>query len=194
MDSFIDRSQDLVFTEAQIKRRIAHLERQQFSARDEEVLSRIASGTALGMYTPTPEEQALMGEFNTFMANMVTYGEQVRADNAFVIEKVAYKQAVARLARYRLAEGREAQYETQETGEYDEQGEPITEEVLVAEAIDPLPATVEQPTYDEEGNQTGTETVPNPLIVQDDAERAEAQAVVDGTSQAVIDFVAGGEQ
>lgn len=36
--------------------------------------------------------------------------------------------------------------------------------------------------------QTGTKTVTNPLIVQDDAERAAAQAVIDATPQEVKDF------
>jgi hypothetical protein len=59
---------------------------------------------------------------------------------------------------------------------------------VVQTAIDPVEPTVEQPVYDDEGNQTGTETVQNPLIVQDDAERADAQAVVDATPQEIKDF------
>ena len=49
-------------------------------------------------------------------------------------------------------------------------------------------ALVEQPIYDNEGEQTGTEMVDNPLIVQDDENRANAQAVIDATPQAVKDF------
>jgi hypothetical protein len=60
------------------------------------------------------------------------------------------------------------------------------ESVLVQTAIDPLDATVEVTTYDVDGNEA-TETVANPLIVKDDEERAAAQAVVDGTPQAVKD-------
>ena len=52
-------------------------------------------------------------------------------------------------------------------------------------AIDPLEPTVEQNIYDDEGNLTGTETVANPLIVADDAEREAAQAIVDGTPEEV---------
>jgi|GEM_PF-4085089 len=52
------------------------------------------------------------------------------------------------------------------------------------EPVEPLPATVEVAVED------GTIiSEPNPLIVQDDAERTAAQAVVDGVSQAVIDLV-----
>ena len=60
--------------------------------------------------------------------------------------------------------------------------------VWIQPAIEPLEATVEQDVYDEEGNVTGTETVPNPLIVADDAEREAAQAVVDGTPEEVKAF------
>ena len=38
-----------------------------------------------------------------------------------------------------------------------------------------------------------TETVPNPLIVQDDAERAEAQTVIDNTPDAVKEHVDNGK-
>lgn len=188
--NFIDKASSLIYTEQQIQKRLAKLERARFSARDEEILARIASGTALGMYTPTAEEQALMAEFNTFMADMVALGAEVRADNQFVAQKVAYIKATDRLAQYVLSEGRAAIYEEQPTGEYDENGDPIMGTVLVSEAIDPLPATVEQPVYDPEtGEQTGTEEVPNPAIVQDVAEREAAQAVIDATPQEVIDYV-----
>jgi|GEM_PF-1055559 len=52
------------------------------------------------------------------------------------------------------------------------------------EPIEPLQATVES--VDEQGVVTA---VPNPAIVHDDAERAQAQAVIGGASQAVIDLV-----
>ena len=56
-------------------------------------------------------------------------------------------------------------------------------------AIDPLPAEVERPIYDRvTGEQTGTEMVPNPEIVRDDAERTAAQAVVNDTPAEVIEF------
>ena len=46
-------------------------------------------------------------------------------------------------------------------------------------------AQVEENVYDDEGNQTGTEMVDNPLIVKDDEERAAAQATIDATPKAV---------
>jgi len=111
------------------------------------------------------------------------------ANNLFNHQLHAYRKATARLSQYLVADGRPELTEEQPTGEYDEEGNEITETVVVQTAIDPVEPTVEQPVYDDEGNQTGTETVTNPLIVADEAERAEAQAVVDATPQEVKDFI-----
>jgi hypothetical protein len=69
------------------------------------------------------------------------------------------------------------------TGTYDDLGVEIMDVYTVA-AIEPLDATVEVTTYDDEGVAT-VATVANPLIMADDAERAAAQAVVDGTPEEV---------
>jgi hypothetical protein len=116
--------------------------------------------------------------------------------NLFNHQLVACRAAQARLVRYRLADGR-AEI-TAEQQALDEQGqpvfnqttgEPVMEGVVVQVAIDPLPAEIEQTVYDETtGEQTGTIMVPNPAVVQDDAERAAARAVIDGTPTEVITF------
>jgi len=102
-----------------------------------------------------------------------------------------YLQAKARLAEYQVALGREEVIESQATGEqgwneetseYDD----VMADVVTVTAIDPVDATIEQTTYDDEGVATTT-TVENPIITQDNAERAEAQAVVDATPSAVVD-------
>lgn len=116
--------------------------------------------------------------------------------NLFNHQFAAYRAAQARLARYRLAEGRpevtEEQQAIDEQGQpvfNEEIGEPVMEIVVVQAAIEPLPAEVEQPVYDNEtGEQTGTEMVSNPEIVRDEAERADARAVVDETPAEVIEF------
>lgn len=118
------------------------------------------------------------------------------ANNLFNHQLATYREAQARLERYRLADGRpEVTNEQQAIGEqgqpmFDEAtGEPVMDTVVVQAAIDPLPAEVERPIYDEvTGEQTGTEMVSNPEIVQDEAERAEARAVVDETPAEVIEF------
>ena len=120
------------------------------------------------------------GAFDAFMATFSANHDVNIANNTFNWQLAEYRKATARLAQYRLADGRPEVYEDQPTGEYDDEGNEVMESVLVQTAIDPLDATVEQTTYDDEGNAT-TETVDNPLIVADDAERAAAQAVVDGT-------------
>ncbi len=117
---------------------------------------------------------------DTFSSNHVTNV----ANNTFNWQLAAYRTATSRLAQYVLAIGRAEATEEQGTGEYDEDGNEITETVVTVTAIAALDATVEVTTYDEEGNAT-TEVVENPLIVADVSERATAQAVIDATPEAV---------
>ena len=100
-----------------------------------------------------------------------------------------YRVAIARLDQYIVADGRAEVTEMQPTGEQvfnEETGEmeDVMHEVITVTAIEPVEATVQQTTYDEDGNATTT-TIENPLITQDNAERAAAQAVVDATPEAV---------
>jgi hypothetical protein len=113
-----------------------------------------------------------------------------------------YAVAVERLAQYVVAEGRAEVKETVVIGTetvldendmptYDEEGNAITrditEEVVAVTAIDPVDATVTVTTFSEETGESVSEVVENPVITQDVAERASAQAIVDATPQAVID-------
>ena len=101
-----------------------------------------------------------------------------------------YTKAVERLSHYQVSLGRTEVTEDVVTGqEWDEDAlelVDVTETQITVTAIDPVDATVEQTTYDEEGVAT-TATVENPLITTDVAERATAQAVVDATPSAVVD-------
>lgn len=118
------------------------------------------------------------------------------ANNLFNHQLAAYREAQTRPARYRLADGRPEV--TNEQQAFNEQGQPMFDEatgdpvmntVVVQAAIDPLPVEVEQPVYDEAtGEQIGTNIVPNPETVWDEAERAAAQAVVNETPTEVIEF------
>ena len=127
---------------------------------------------------------------------------QEEAD-AWLLEKQIrdYAEAVERLARYRLADGRAEVREDvvvdreiilDDDGNFvlDDDGNQtyrdITEEIVTLPEIEALPANVTVISMDEDANHVETE-VANPAIVKDDAERAEAQAVVDATPQAVID-------
>lgn len=136
------------------------------------------------------------GAFDAFMATFSADHDENIANNTFNWQLAEYRKATARLEKYRLAEGRPEVTEMQEAFDenglpvYDElTGEHVMAEVVVQSAIEPLEATIEVAVYDElTGEQTGTETVPNPAIVEDDAERAAAQAVIDATPQEVKDF------
>ena len=109
---------------------------------------------------------------------------QAAADEKqFNQQLAAYRVAVLRLEKYRLADGRAEQTFEEPSGEYDDEGNEIMHTWIIA-GIEPLPAKVEETTYDEEGNAT-TAMVDNPEIVRDDAERAAARAVVDATPDEV---------
>ena len=110
-----------------------------------------------------------------------------------------YTTAVARLAQYQVALGREEVTEMQDTTEqqvddegmpiYTEEGEPVyvQQEVVVVSAIEPVEPTVEQTVYSDDIDAEPTvETVENPLITKDNQERDDAQAVIDATPEAVV--------
>ena len=104
----------------------------------------------------------------------------------------SYIQAKARVAQYQLSVGVPESSETIVTGQEmnTETGEmqDVTETVVIP-AIEALVATVEQTTYDMETATSSTATVANPIIVKDDAERADAQTIIDNTPQSVKDQV-----
>jgi len=119
---------------------------------------------------------------------------QAAADEKqFNQQLAAYRVAVARLAQYIVADGREEVREMQPTGEqvFNEETmemENVMMEVIVQTAIEPVEATVTRLVYDETDPmaEPTEETIENPVITTDVAERAEAQATVDATPQAVI--------
>ncbi|NHM21131.1 hypothetical protein [Tritonibacter mobilis] len=118
------------------------------------------------------------------------------ANNLFNHQLAVYQAAQARLARYRLADGRPEVMEERQV--IDEQGnplfhevtgEPVMETVVVQAAIAPIPVEIDQPVYDEAtGEQSGSIMVPNPDTERDDEERAAAQTVIDQTPTEVIQF------
>ena len=123
---------------------------------------------------------------------------QDAADNwTFNKQLREYVAAVERLKHYILSEGRpeireDVVVETREVwNEESEEYETvnITENMITQTAIEPLEATVEVTETDPETMESTTTTVPNPLIVKDEEERAAAQAVIDATPQEVIDAV-----
>jgi len=147
--------------------------------------------------------QAIKDKYPKTITGGTTIGEvpawvQEAADNwTFNKQLREYVAAVERLEQYILSEGRpeireDVVVETrevfnEETGEFETVN--ITENVITQTAIEPLEETVEVTEYDPETMESTTTTVPNPLIVKDEEERAAAQAVIDATPQAVIDAI-----
>ena len=115
------------------------------------------------------------------------------ADKLFAEQLSDYTTAIARLARYIVADGREEVIESQATGEriWNEETlemEDVVVDMVTVTAIEPVDATITQLAYSDDVDADPTEeTIENPLITQDNAERAAAQAVVDATPQPVID-------
>jgi hypothetical protein len=92
-----------------------------------------------------------------------------------------------------VAEGRNQVTEMQPTGEQvwneeTEEMEDVMMEVIVQTAIEPVEATVTRMVYSDDMDSEPTEeTIENPVITTDVAERAVAQATVDATPQPVKD-------
>jgi len=131
------------------------------------------------------------GEFNEFMDSVESDTDANRENNTFNWHLQEYRKATSRLAQYIVADGRPELTEMQPTGEQvfneeTDEMEDVMHEVVVQTAIEPVEPTVEQTVYSDDMDAEPTvETVANPLIVEDEAERAAAQAVVDGTPDAV---------
>jgi hypothetical protein len=119
---------------------------------------------------------------------------QAAADAKLFAQQLAdYNTATARLAQYIVSVGRTEVTESQATGEqvWDEDAEEMVDvmhDVITVTAIDPVEATVTRNVYSDDIEAEPTEeTIENPLITTDVAERTAAQATVDATPQAVKD-------
>jgi hypothetical protein len=121
---------------------------------------------------------------------------QAAADEKqFNQQLAAYRVATARLAQYVVADGRAEVREMQPTGEqvFNEETmemEDVMHEVITVTAIEPVEATVTRLVYPDDpmsDAEPTEETIENPLITTDVAERTAAQAVVDATPQPVKD-------
>jgi len=119
---------------------------------------------------------------------------QAAADEKQFNQQLAdYRTATARLAHYVVADGRAEVREMQPTGEqvFNEETmemEDVMHEVITVTAIDPVEPTVTRLVYSDDMDAEPTEeTIENPLITTDVAERTAAQATVDATPQTVKD-------
>jgi hypothetical protein len=148
-------------------------------------------------FSPQAREESIRkGDdlFNNFMAQFSQDHAVNVENNTFNHQLVAYKNAMARLEKHILLDGQAEVREMQPTGEQvfnEETGEmeDVLEEVVVKPLIEPVDEFVEVVVYGDDPEAEPTvEQVRNPLVVQDEEERAMAQAVIDGTPQAVKDF------
>ena len=132
------------------------------------------------------------GFFDAYMDSVEADTDTNRANNEFNWNLEQFQKATKRLEQYELSVGVPESSREVPTGEitYDEETGEATEvtETVVTPAIEPLEATVEVVNVDEEGNET-TETVDNPLIVQDEEERAQAQSIIDNTADEIYEFL-----
>lgn len=134
------------------------------------------------------------GAFNDFMTQFSSDHAVNVENNTFNYQLKAYNEAVARLEKHILLDGQVEVREMQPTGEQvfnEESGEmeDVLQEVVVNQEIEPVEEFIEVTVYSDDPEAEPTvEQQRNPVVVQDEAEREQAQAVVDGTPQAVKDF------
>ena len=134
------------------------------------------------------------GAFNDFMTQFSADHAVNVENNTFNHQLKSYREALARLEKHILLDGQEEVREMQPTGEQvfnEETGEmeDVLEEVVVKRAIEPVEEFVEVVVYgDDPEAEPIVEQQRNPVVEQDEAEREQAQAIVDSTPQAVKDF------
>jgi hypothetical protein len=122
---------------------------------------------------------------NKKMAKTVAFGDVPPLTEDAEAVKRAYwiDWATKRLDKHVLLEGQAEVKEMQPTGETtfnEETGEmeSVMAEVVVKHYIEPVEEFVEQTTYTEDGEAI-TETVRNPIVVQDEEERAKAVEILE---------------
>jgi len=158
------------------------------------VVQRLSDGTYIPLDPANSDYQRFLDDINEHGASIVEgdLPESIvtaAAEKKFAIQLSAYQRAVARLAQYLVSVGRPEVKEMRPSREqtFNEetmQYEDVLVEMVIQTAIDPLPATVQIWQGFPEAVQV---TVPNPAIVQDESQRAAAQAIIDATPQEVKD-------
>jgi len=128
---------------------------------------------------------------NTYMDQNALDTDTNRANNLFNQKLADYRKATARLAQIELSVGRAAYDEQIDTGQttWDEDTMAMVPvmETIQPPAIAPLPAEVDGWDNTDPMNPVAAQ-VPNPLITQDETERAEAKAIITKTTKAVKNF------
>ena len=99
MTSFVDVMGSTCWSEADIVNRTEAILASQFPASEQMILSRKATGAALGQYALSPAEQQELGAFAAASLAARVAGDAARADMALLTQALAIEAAQARLLR-----------------------------------------------------------------------------------------------
>jgi hypothetical protein len=159
-----------------------------------ECLIRLSDGAFIPSDQVNTDYQRFLDDLNEHGASIVDdeLPESIltaAAERKFQQQLNAYNQSVGRLTQYLVSVGREEvkamqpngqKSFNQETGQYED----VLVEMIMQTAIDALPETIE---ITQGFPEPVKSIVRNPLIVQDEEQRAAAQAIIDATPQEVKD-------
>ena len=166
----------MIRDERQIDKHVVRLIRNKYSIDTEQKLSRILHGMALGTYTPLPGEMEQVAEYQIYVEGCRETGKQMAIDSEIERRELEYSQAVNRLKKYKLEDGRPEQVIEPVLDEFDN----VIEEGYTIPGIDPIePLMMTRTLYDDEGNETGTEEYLNPVIERDRSERLASEQIVE---------------
>jgi len=154
----IDLMGNVTFTPHEINNRVVAIIRQRYSLEEEQKIARIAVGALQKTYTPTIAEKKLIADYQVYVEAARATGSQMSADNALLINTLAYEQAVARLAK-----------SAKQATDKDADGNLLYPKV---DELDPIT-----------GKPTGKKLT-NPAIIQDKVEREAAQTIISSVSKA----------
>lgn len=184
--SFVNLMGFDLWSEADIAGRVQAMIRSRYNEQDELKAARLARKA-----DTTAAEQAYVAEVDGWIAACVAEGRQARQDTALLAQVLPVEAAQRRLEQYRLVDGKPAV--TEEKPVMGEDGFPVLDEdgnvtTEVVELVPAIPAITEF-ILDDEGNPTEEPNPDWPRAVEDDAQRAEAQAAVDAASAEVLELI-----
>lgn len=212
--SFIDMYADTVWSEADITRKTEAMIFSRFPPETENIMNRKATGAALGLYVPTPEEQVQLAEYTAIANAAREAGQQARESMAILVKVMEVEAAIRRVSQV-------LKPVTLKSPVYDSSGSPVwvmTELTVETnlQAVDENgdlvfdalgnPVWVRETVFDDEGNPVMTElldeigmpvqeTTDLGVVINqaeldlDAAERMTAQSIIDSASAEVMQWV-----
>jgi hypothetical protein len=195
MSSFINLMADDVWSETDMIRRTEAMIRSEFSLELETILNRKVSGMALGTYQPTGQDLADIARYDEVARDAQAAGVAARADMALLLQVFPLEEAQRRLDRPVLP----AAWERLQLPEVEPVLDDVTGEVTNGAEVEQdraerdaagaviAPHLVADPeAVPEEGEGEDAPMILDPeAVVADEAERSEAQAIIDAAPEAV---------